>query len=92
MGATSLAISPDGAYLATGSSSGVVNVYKRPQGLLQPLILGVGGVGGKVDATPPVKALMNLTTTVDTLRFNHDSQVRGREGLTGGGGVSRIGV
>jgi hypothetical protein len=33
IGSTSLALSPDARTLASGSSSGVVNVYRRPQGL-----------------------------------------------------------
>ncbi|KAL2613808.1 hypothetical protein R1flu_025500 [Riccia fluitans] len=58
---TSLAVSSDSKLLATGSGSGVVNLYKRE-----------AFVGG---ATRPEKSLMNLVTTVDNLRFNCDSQI-----------------
>jgi U3 small nucleolar RNA-associated protein 18 len=72
---TSLALSPDGSYLATGDSMGVVNLYSRPAGLLAPL--GAVGLGSGVQpATPsPLKTMMNLTTAVDSLSFSHDSQV-----------------
>lgn len=90
VGATSLALSPGGGYLASGSRSGVVNLYRRPQGLLEALLpgaeLGGGGTGlgaaaaGLVapaapDGGRPLKALMNLTTSVDTLHFSPDGQV-----------------
>eukprot|EP00879_Flechtneria_rotunda_P019216 GHRR01020177.1.p1 GENE.GHRR01020177.1~~GHRR01020177.1.p1 ORF type:complete len:484 (+),score=161.27 GHRR01020177.1:607-2058(+) len=93
IGCSSLAVSPDGSYLATGSPSGVVNVYKRPAGLLRQITAASlqtcngdqGGVLQAVDrqdsfgiqqaAALPLKALMNLTTTIDTLAFNHDSQL-----------------
>lgn len=64
---------------------GVVNVYKRPAGLLEPLLgsgLSGGIINGDATAGPvkphagrPLKALMNLTTAVDTLTFSPDSQV-----------------
>jgi hypothetical protein len=49
-------------FLNRSSSSGVVNLYQSNVALssLQP---------------KPEKALMNLTTRVDGLRFNHDSQL-----------------
>jgi len=73
---TSLALSPDGSYLATGDSMGVVNIYSRPAGLLAPLDVGQGVSAGSQLATPtPLKTLMNLTTAVDSLSFSHDSQV-----------------
>ncbi|KAF8072604.1 U3 small nucleolar RNA-associated-like protein [Scenedesmus sp. PABB004] len=82
----SLALSADGSYLATGGAAGVVSVYARPAGLLAPLGGGGGGGGaggggaaagfGAPPAAPaPLKALMNLTTTVDTLAFSHDGQM-----------------
>lgn len=60
--------------MATGSSAGVVNIYGRDQfqagaalsskaGLLRPL------------APTPLREIMNLTTTVDTLAFSPDSQM-----------------
>jgi U3 small nucleolar RNA-associated protein 18 len=81
VGAATLCLSPDGSYLATGSTSGVVNLYRRPQGgLLEPLLGEPGALrsnGLQPAVVPPVKALMNLVTNVDTLAFNHDSQVGG---------------
>lgn len=81
---TSLALSPDSSFLATGDSMGVVNIYSRPAGLLAPFNpspqqqqqqpWGLGGV--EPAATPsPLKTLMNLTTAVDSLLFSHDSQL-----------------
>lgn len=74
---SALALSPDGAYLATGDGMGVVNVYSRPAGLLVPLAAaqdsGEGLSTGR--ATKPLKSLMNLTTAVDSLAFSHDSQL-----------------
>ena len=54
------------------STSGVVNIYNQN---------GLGGVsveaglGGGAAAPTPTRELMHLTTTVDSLRFNHDSQI-----------------
>lgn len=65
--ATGFALSPDEKYYATGSDTGVVNVYR--------------GRGGDfvTDSTSlpssPLKSLMHLTTPVDCLTFNHDSQL-----------------
>jgi len=59
---TALACSPDGAMWATGADSGVVNVY-RTRDVEQ-------------SANPkPIRAIMNLTTGIDNLVFNADSQV-----------------
>jgi U3 small nucleolar RNA-associated protein 18 len=67
-----LAASQDSAYLATGSAAGIVNLYGHPSG-------GSGGGGGSRLARParqpPLKSLMNLTTAVDSLAFNADSQL-----------------
>lgn len=58
---TTLCTSPNGTFFAAGSESGIVNVYKREEFL-----------GGK---RKPVKAIENLTTQVDFMKFNHDSQI-----------------
>lgn len=58
---TALEVSSDSRLFATGSGSGVVNLYERESFL--------GGV------TKPLKAFMNLTTNVDNLRFSPDSQI-----------------
>lgn len=74
---TALALSPRGDILSTGSSSGVVNLYKASD------IDGMNNNNGtsgrsepKCASTPkPTKSLMQLTTTVDSLTFNHDGQL-----------------
>ena len=54
-----------GVHLLTGSSSkvGLVNVY------------GSGALHGTIDRPKALKSLGNLTTTITSLRFNHDSQL-----------------
>ncbi|KQK05209.1 U3 small nucleolar RNA-associated protein 18 homolog [Brachypodium distachyon] len=57
----SLCTSQDSSYFATGSSSGIVNVYKRDEFL-----------GGK---RKPLKTIENLTTEMGQMKFNHDAQI-----------------
>ncbi|XP_034046663.1 U3 small nucleolar RNA-associated protein 18 homolog isoform X2 [Thalassophryne amazonica] len=60
--ATSIATSPDGQYLACGSQSGVVNIYHQEACLNS--------------ASPkPLKAVMNLVTSVTSLTFNPSSEM-----------------
>ncbi|KAF4325490.1 hypothetical protein BBO99_00000334 [Phytophthora kernoviae] len=54
------ALAASGKYYATGSKSGVVNIYDN------------AGLSAK---PKPRKALMHLTTRVDHLKFNADSQI-----------------
>ncbi|KAJ8561137.1 hypothetical protein K7X08_027327 [Anisodus acutangulus] len=58
---TSLCASPNGSLFASGSDSGIVNIYNRQEFL-----------GGK---RKPIKAIENLTTKVDFMKFNHDAQI-----------------
>lgn len=58
---TVLCTSPNGSLFAAGSDSGIVNIYKREEFL-----------GGK---KKPIKTVENLTTRVDFMKFNHDSQI-----------------
>ncbi|KAL3849926.1 hypothetical protein ACJIZ3_011808 [Penstemon smallii] len=58
---TALCTSPVGNLFAAGSDSGIVNVYDRDEFL-----------GGK---RKPLKAIENLTTRVDFVKFNHDAQI-----------------
>ncbi|OIT04654.1 PREDICTED: U3 small nucleolar RNA-associated protein 18 homolog [Nicotiana attenuata] len=58
---TALCTSPNGSLFAAGSDSGIVNIYNREEFL-----------GGK---RKPIKAFENLTTKVDFMKFNHDSQI-----------------
>jgi len=55
---TALAASPDGAYFACASDMGVVNLYDA-------------SIHHEARPTP-LRTLMNLTTQVDNLKFNHD--------------------
>jgi U3 small nucleolar RNA-associated protein 18 len=57
---TAISMSPDSQYIASGSNSGVVNLYS---------------VNSLPNECKPVKALMNLTTQIKSLAFNHDSQL-----------------
>ncbi|GJN39339.1 hypothetical protein PR202_gb28450 [Eleusine coracana subsp. coracana] len=61
LGCLSLCTSPDSSLFATGSSSGIVNVYKRDDFL-----------GGK---RRPLKVIENLTTGIGEMKFNHDAQI-----------------
>lgn len=56
-------MSPDGRLLATGSYTGVINVYKFDASLQ------------KLDAASPLKSIMNLTTALSDLQFNPTSQI-----------------
>lgn len=58
---TALCTSPVGNLFASGSASGIVNVYNSEE-----------FIGGK---RKPLKTVDNLTTQVDFMKFNHDSQV-----------------
>ncbi|PON95024.1 WD repeat containing protein [Trema orientale] len=58
---TALCTSPNGTMFAAGSDSGIVNVYNRDEFL-----------GGK---RKPMKTIENLTTKVDFMKFNNDSQI-----------------
>jgi U3 small nucleolar RNA-associated protein 18 len=62
LGNYSIAASGNGKYYATGSSSGVVNVYDN-----------MGGLSSS--STKPRKSLMQLTTQIDHLAFNADAQI-----------------
>ena len=58
---TALGISPNGQFVAAGSSSGVVNVYDQ---------------SCMTQAKPrPLKAVMNLTTSASEVQFNHTSEL-----------------
>lgn len=58
---TTLRVSPDSKLFATGSNSGVVNLYERERFVKGEIL--------------PIKTFMNLVTTVDNLKFNVDSQI-----------------
>ena len=50
-------MSPNGQFVACGSESGIVNVYERSECMSSP-------------SPKPLKSVMNLTTSVDSLQFN----------------------
>lgn len=66
---TALAATPGGEMYAAGSDMGVVNLYKAEA------VLEEAGAGMGAASPAPVRALMQLTTTVDTLRFSPDGQM-----------------
>ena len=57
-----LAVSPSGLLLASGSKMGSVNLFN------------ISGETGLLEKSP-FKTLMNLTTSVTDLAFNHSSEV-----------------
>lgn len=61
-----------GGWLATGSDMGVVNLY-RPSGLVSSASVAAGPLAAAPGT--PAKALLNLTTTIDTLAFSPDGQM-----------------
>jgi len=71
---SSLALSSN--VLAVGAESGVVNIYNERY--TSPHSAGQRGGGLSFTAIAerkPVKSVMNLTTSVDNLCFNHDGQI-----------------
>ena len=75
---TTVAISPNGRYVACGSDSGVVNVYEEEECL-------------RHTAPKPLRAVMNLTTSIEHTCFNSTRYLihrrkRAGEGEGGGGG------
>jgi U3 small nucleolar RNA-associated protein 18 len=69
---TVMSVAPDGRYYATGSSTGVLNVYSPPDLVLNR---GGSGAGGELLSHRPLKGLTNLTTPIDLAAFNSDSQL-----------------
>ena len=59
---TSVGVSPDMQYVATGSTSGAVNVYRWADVF-------------NSSSPKPIATFLNLTTTVDIIRFTSDSQL-----------------
>ncbi|KAJ3017141.1 U3 snoRNP protein [Thoreauomyces humboldtii] len=60
--AATLAVSRGSGFIATGSQAGVVNLYDQSSCF--------------ASTNPsPQKAILNLTTPITNLRFNHDSQI-----------------
>lgn len=81
VGAASLAASPCGSMVATGAGTGVVNVY-RSAALLgstaaaaRPPSVGAPARPAGAAALRPLRSLLNLTTSADSLAFGPDGQV-----------------
>lgn len=70
---TALALAPSGGAFAAGADSGVVNVYRG--GLLAARGGAARAAPAAPEARPPLRALDNLVTTIDTLAFSSDSQM-----------------
>ena len=60
--ATSMDLSPTGNLLAIGSNMGVINLYQFNDVIKQT-------------NPKPIKSVMNLTTAITSVRFNHDGQL-----------------
>jgi len=75
---TAIALDPAGlGYYATGSDSGVVNLY-HTQHITDKLSSSQPKQRFVTLTTPPpqpLKSIMNLITPIDTIRFNHDAQL-----------------
>jgi U3 small nucleolar RNA-associated protein 18 len=71
-GSTTVATSPNGESYAVGSTSGVVNTYDAS-------IIQSGGVQGGwfsgQGIIKPSKTILNLTTNISSLRYNHDGSM-----------------
>jgi len=74
---SALSVSPDGQTFASGSESGVVNVYQHSTATAQTN----GSAGGASDnpeaplALRPLRSLPHLTTNADSIAFNGDGQL-----------------
>lgn len=62
LSATALKVSPTGEYVSTASSSGIVNIYSYEKST-------------NALSKEPIKEVLNLTTSVDTLAFNAQSEI-----------------
>jgi U3 small nucleolar RNA-associated protein 18 len=71
-GTTEVAMDGRGSYFATGSRSGVVNVYGANEAFERT---ATDDIAAASTERRPLKAIMNLTTAVSTLRFNPDAQL-----------------
>lgn len=59
---STVALSPDGRLIATGSQQGVVNVYRLDDVMQQQY-------------PKPEKEILNLTTAISSIKFNHSSEI-----------------
>ena len=60
---TCVSLSPNGKYLATGSYSGIVNIYDlKSNDRLE-------------EGQKPLKSVSNLTTSINLVEFNHNEEI-----------------
>ena len=71
----SLVCSRDGRLVASGSGSGVVNLYSRRWLEDNIAVSNSFALPTPAHAPKPLATLMNLTTTADSLAFSPDSQM-----------------
>jgi WD40 repeat protein len=72
---TSLAAAGDGTRFATGSNSGVVNLYHRAERASAAQQAGRAAAPVAAAFEPPAKSFMNLTTTIDSLAFRWGANI-----------------
>ncbi|KAG6828730.1 hypothetical protein H0H92_006918 [Tricholoma furcatifolium] len=58
----------DSGFLAVGSNTGFVNVYGADSFAIPP-------PSGELPTPKPLKSIANLTTSISSIRFNHDAQL-----------------
>lgn len=73
--ATALGCSEDGKYLATGSDMGVVNMYRCDRLISSALSSAKLSGTCPVASSRPDKAIMNLTTAVNIIKYSLDGQL-----------------
>eukprot|EP00842_Homolaphlyctis_polyrhiza_P000129 jgi/Hompol1/1116/HPOL_001248-RA len=75
IGASTLAVSPDDKYIATGSGMGVVNIYLASD--IESWYTSTGSIQGASSShgPKPIKTFDNLTTKITTLVFHPGSQL-----------------
>lgn len=66
VGPTCLSASKNGQFIACGTSTAIVNVYKRSD---------IESVGENGKTVKPLYSIDNLTTKIRTVTFNHDAQL-----------------
>ena len=72
LNSTALTCSSSGCLFATGSNSGVVNVYNRQH---RPALDGQMSRPMAARAASPLHTFMNLATSIDSLAFSPDTQL-----------------
>ena len=68
-GTISSALAASSRHLAVGAESGVVNLYSESRNLARPPSMF------RSSRRDPIKSIMNLHTSADSLCFNHDGQI-----------------